>query len=150
MITKKTKYALNALKALGRNKGNQPKLISDLANTEKIPQKFLEQILVELKKQGILQSRKGKGGGYFLARPADTIMLGEVIRITEGPLALVPCVSEKLKTPVCEECKDPKTCGLRVVMKQLRDQAAGLLDKTSIQSVLDLEVQLKIKVSSKN
>ena len=98
-------------------------LISDLADREAIPKKFLEAILLELKRHGIVESRKGKGGGYLLQRAPDAITVGSVIRVLEGPLAMVPCVSQTAYMK-CVECVDEETCGVRVAMKEVRDATA--------------------------
>jgi Rrf2 family protein len=141
MLNRKTKYAIKAILALARRREDGFVLIADLAESERIPRKFLEQILLELRKAGILASSKGKGGGYMLGRQATEISLGSIIRIIEGPLALVPCVSQQSPGP-CDECPDPMVCGLRPVMKVVRDQTAELLDKTSIASILEKERDL--------
>src|SRR5262249_45341925 len=99
-----------------------------------MPQKFLEAILLELKRHGVVQSRKGKGGGYFLHRSPDDITFGEVIRILDGPLAAVPCVSQTAYMK-CAECIDEDTCGVRLAMKQVRDATARILDSTSLADV---------------
>lgn len=143
MINKKTKYALRAVMALAQRTGEGPVLIADLAEQENIPKKFLEQILLDLKRAGILTSAKGKGGGYSLGKPASDISVGAILRVIEGPLALVPCVS-KQSPGVCEECKDPMVCGLRLVMKEARDQTAAILDNASILSVLRSEAELRV------
>lgn len=127
-------YALNALQYLVRQPKDRPVLIAEIAEQEGIPQKFLELILLELKKDGILGSKKGKGGGYYLARPADTITLGQIIRKMEGPLAMRPCVSQTAYRR-CDECKDERTCGLRMVMKEVRDRTVEILDRTTLSQV---------------
>ena len=109
-------------------------LIADLAEQEKLPRKFLEAILLELKNGGILQSKKGKGGGYALARPPERILIGEVIRIIDGPLAPIPCVSEKAYVR-CAECADEESCGTRLVMKRVRDAIADVVDHTTLRDV---------------
>ncbi|MBI1852269.1 MAG: Rrf2 family transcriptional regulator [Planctomycetes bacterium] len=131
MLSKKAKYALKALLVLAREQGHGPILIGDLALREGIPKKFLEMILLELKNHGLLQSKKGKGGGYFLAKPAEQIFFGEVVRILDGPLAPIPCVSQ-MAYMTCEECQDEESCGVRLVMKQVRDAIAEILDGTSL------------------
>lgn len=143
MINKKTKYALRAVQALALRINEGPVLIADLADRENIPKKFLEQILLDLKRAGILSSSKGKGGGYSLAKSPADISVGQIIRVIEGPLALVPCVS-KQSPGLCEECKDPTTCGLRVVMKEARDQTAAVLDNASVQSLIQTEAELRL------
>ncbi|HEY6008479.1 MAG TPA: Rrf2 family transcriptional regulator, partial [Geobacteraceae bacterium] len=101
-----------------------------------IPKKFLELILLTLKNNGVLQSKKGKGGGYYLGRPPEKVSMGEVIRILEGPLAPVPCVSV-MAYAKCDECDDEQTCGIRLVMKEVRDAIADILDGTTLADVLD-------------
>ena len=135
MLSKKSKYALRALLALARRPSEAPVLIADLAEQEGIPKKFLELILLELKNNGILQSKKGKGGGYFLGRKPDVISLGEVIRVLDGPLAPLPCVSQTAYH-MCEECGDEATCGIRAVMKDVRDATSSILDRESLADVL--------------
>lgn len=135
MITRKAKYALKALLYLARQPAGRPVLIRDLARDERIPRKFLEQILLDLNRHGILQSRKGKGGGYLLGRPASEIMMGDVMRWTDGPLAPVPCVS-KTAYRRCEECLDEKTCKIRRVMKDVRDAISDILDHASLADMM--------------
>jgi len=135
MLSKKTKYALRALLLLAREHGSGPILISSLAQRESIPKKFLESILLDLKHQGILQSKKGRGGGYHLARAPKVIYLGQVIRTLDGPLAPLPCASQTAYVK-CEECTDEATCGIRIVMRQVRDATARILDGTNLADVL--------------
>lgn len=135
MLSKKTKYGLQALQVLGADYGQGPLLIADLAERGRIPKKFLEYILLQLKNAGVLQSRKGKGGGYALAKPPAEISIGQVIRILEGPLAPIPCVSVTAYQR-CTECDDEATCGIRLVMKDVRDAIADILDHTSLQEML--------------
>ena len=131
MLTNKAKYALRALGRLAEDYGKGPLLISDIAQKEGIPKKFLELILLELKNQGILQSKKGKGGGYYLARQPRSVSVGRVVRLMDGPLAPVPCVSETAYAP-CDECTDEATCGVRRIMKEVRDSVAGVLDQSTL------------------
>jgi Rrf2 family protein len=135
MLSKKAKYALQAMILLAQESDCGPVLISDLARKGKIPKKFLELILLELKNHGLLRSKKGRGGGYALGRPSEKITMGEVIRIIDGPLAPVPCVS-KMAYGRCGECLDERTCGIRLVMKDVRDGIAGILDNTTFAGVL--------------
>ncbi len=130
MLSKKTKYALQAVMVLTREYQKGPVLISEIAGQENIPQKFLEAILLQLKNRGILGSKKGKGGGYFLGRPPEKITFGEIVRMMDGPLAPVPCVSETAYMP-CTECNDERTCGIRMVMKEVREALAEILDSTT-------------------
>ena len=109
-------------------------LAAELAERERIPRKFLESILLDLTRHGLLQSRKGRGGGYLLGRPADQITVGQVIRVLDGPLALVPCASQTAYRR-CEECVDELTCGVRLAMKDVRDATATILDNTTLASL---------------
>jgi Rrf2 family protein len=129
-LSQKSKYALRAMQRLAREHGQGPVLIADLAEQDGLPRKFLEAILVELKNHGLLQSKRGKGGGYQLGRPPEQIQLGEVIRLFDGPLAPLPCASEKAFRK-CDDCEDGASCGTRLVMRQVRDAIAGILDHTS-------------------
>jgi Rrf2 family protein len=135
MISHKAKYALKAMIVLAKEYGQGPVLISDVARREGIPRKFLELILLELRNQGVLHSKKGKGGGYFLARPPQQITIGEILRVIEGPLAPIPCVSRTAYMR-CQECRDERTCGVRLLMKQVRDATARIVDSTSLADVL--------------
>lgn len=145
MISKKTKYGLQALLLLSREYGEGPLLISTLAERERIPKKFLEYILLQLKNGGILLSRKGKGGGYSLAKSPAEISVGRAIRILEGPLAPVTCVSETAYQR-CPECHDEATCGIRLVMKDVRDAMAEILDHTTLQDMLNRSEDEKRKL----
>jgi Rrf2 family protein len=134
-ISKRTQYGLKAMLNLSRRYRSGPVLIAVIADEEMIPLKFLEGILLELKGQGLLESKKGKGGGYHLSRPPSTITIGTVIRMLEGPLAPLPCASETAFKP-CPECKDVETCGTRIIMRQVRDAIASVLDKTTLADLL--------------
>jgi Rrf2 family protein len=136
MLSKKAKYGLRAMLYLAREKGRGPILISELAKQERIPKKFLEQILLELKNRGLLQSKMGKGGGYYLNKSPQSISFGQLIRYFDGPLAPVPCVSKNFYSR-CEECGDEETCAIRLVMKDVRDSIAEILDKTSLKEALE-------------
>jgi Rrf2 family protein len=135
MLSKKTKYALNALLVLAESYNQNLMQISEVAQKASVPKKFLEQILLELKNNRILDSKKGQGGGYFLRMPPETVTLGLVIRIMSGTLALVPCVSKTAYAP-CDECKNELTCGLKVVMEDVRESTASILDSKSLADVL--------------
>jgi Rrf2 family protein len=131
MLSKKAKYALKAISVLAQKQGQGPILISDISEDECIPRKFLELILLQLKNYGILQSKKGKGGGYFLARSPKQINLGEIIRVIDGPLAPLPCVSQ-MAYMKCDECHNERLCNIRDVMKEVRDATAKILDGTTV------------------
>jgi Rrf2 family protein len=134
MLSRKSKYGLKALLGLAEAEGRGPVLVSDLAKRDAIPRKFLEAILLELKRHGLVQSKKGKGGGYFLRRGPREITFGDVIRVLEGPLALVPCVSRTAYTR-CLECVDERTCGVRIAMKAVREETSRILDHTTLSDV---------------
>lgn len=134
MLSRKAKYGLKALLALAHEEGRGPVLVSDLAGRDALPRKFLETILLELKRHGVVQSKKGKGGGYFLGRRSADITFGEVIRVLDGPLAAVPCVSETAYMK-CTDCADEETCGVRAAMKEVRDATAHILDHTTLAHV---------------
>lgn len=136
MISKKTKYAFLALINLASQPDGQPILIADLAQDENIPKKFLEFILLSLRKGGILQSRIGKGGGYSLALPPNKITVGTVIRILEGDLAPVPCLS-KTSYAHCEECRDEATCGIRLVMDDVNKTLSSVLDSLTLADMIE-------------
>ena len=135
MLTRKTKYALKALLVLADEGRDKPLLIADLAERAAVPRKFLEQILLEMNKAGLLSSRKGRGGGYRLAMEPRDITVGEIIRLTDGPLAPVPCVSVTAYAP-CTECKDEETCRIRSVMTEARDALAAVLDRRSLADMM--------------
>ena len=142
MLSKKAKYALKALEYLTRNKDRGPILISEISSKQRIPKKFLEVILLELKRDGILQSKMGKSGGYYLIKKPSEINVGHIIRLIDGPIALLPCVSYKFYQP-CDECDDEATCGLRDVMSQLREATGRILEKVSLAELLKREKKLK-------
>jgi len=134
VLTRKSKYGLKALLVLAEAPDGGPMLISELAERQRMPKKFLEAILLELKRAGLLHSKKGKGGGYVLGRKPTEITVGQVIRILEGPLALTPCVSQTAYRR-CEECPDEDACGVRLAMKEVRDATARILDNTTLASL---------------
>ena len=133
-LSKRTQYSLRALYALSRGYGQGPMLISQLSEDEQIPKKFLEQILLSLKAFGLVASKKGKGGGYMLVQPPEQITLALVIRMIEGPIAPLPCASET-RFRKCDECVDIETCGTRMVMKEVRDSMAQILEHTTLASI---------------
>lgn len=141
MISKKAKYAINALVHLAKRKEEGPILISDIASTENIPQKFLEAILLDLKKAGILASKKGKGGGYYLLKSTKEVSMADVIRLFDGAIALLPCVAHKYYER-CEECKDEETCGIRDVFSDVRNKTVQLLKKATLDEIVKRENRL--------
>lgn len=131
MLSSKAKYAMNALVNLARRRGGEPAHIRDIAEEEGIPVKYLERILLEMKRTGILQSIKGKGGGYVLSRAPENVTVSEIVRLMDGPLAPVSCVSHTAYAP-CRECRDEKSCAIRQVMKGVRDAIAAKLDQATL------------------
>lgn len=131
MLTQRSRYALRALIFIARANGVAPVPISMIAADQKLPRKFLEAILLELKNGGLVTSYRGKLGGYRLARPAGQISFGEIIRQIEGPLALVPCVSVSAYQR-CVDCFEEATCVIRKTMIEVREQTANILDHTSL------------------
>ena len=129
MLSNKAKYGLKALMHLAGAQGVS--LAADIAADNNIPRKFLDAILLELTKAGILSSKKGKGGGYMLARPADAVTAGQIIRILDGPLAPIACASRTAYRP-CPDCTDVDACAIREVMLDVRDAMSLILDRTSI------------------
>ena len=136
MISKKTKYAINALVYLAKeNKGIEPIQISKIAESENIPRKFLEAILLVLKNAGMLSSRKGKTGGYFLHKSPDEINIAEVMRLFDGPIALLPCVTHTYYER-CEECKDEATCGIRSIFADVRNETVNMLKNATLTEIM--------------
>lgn len=135
MLSKKTKYALHALTYLGKHKAEGTVLIHDIAEEHGISHKFLENILLELRKAGYLGSKKGKGGGYYLIKEPKDIPLSRVIRLLDGPIALLPCVSLNYYEP-CAECKDEARCGINKVMIQVRDETLKILENKTLEDIL--------------
>jgi Rrf2 family protein len=136
MITMKTKYALKALCRLATTPRGQPVLIADIAEQEGIPRKFLELILAELKQHGILVSRKGRGGGYLLARSPEEITVASVLRVLDGPIAPVACLS-RTAYQRCSDCRDEATCGVRLVLREAHAASVQVLEGTTIADMLD-------------
>jgi len=140
MLSNKTKYAIKALVSLARNK--EPMTIMEIAEQERIPKKFLEAILLELKKQGILGSKIGIGGGYYLLKKADEIELTQVLRASGGPIALLPCVSLNFYER-CEDCVDEATCSLRDTVLQVRNATLKIFAETTLKDMVEREKKLK-------
>jgi Rrf2 family protein len=136
MLTKKAKYGLKAMVHLARLAPGVGASIGEVAQANDLPKKFLEAILVDLRNAGFVQSRKGRGGGYALARAAAEIPVGDVIRALDGPLAPIPCASRTAYLP-CDDCADLTSCSVRLVMQQVRDAMADILDHTSLAQMRD-------------
>jgi Rrf2 family protein len=130
MLSKKAQYAFRALTHLVEKYDQGPVLISDIAKKRKIPLKFLENILLELRKAGFLESKKGKGGGYYLAKNPGKIPVAAIIRVVDGPIAMLPCVSLYFYQR-CKNC-DEKHCGLHDIMEGVRDATLHILENKSL------------------
>ena len=136
MITMKTKYALKALAYLAMAPPGGPVLIAEVADREGIPRKFLELILAELKTHGFVRSKKGRGGGYFLSMAPQKIQLAQVMRVLDGPIAPVPCLS-RTSYRKCEGCKDEATCGIRLVLQELYEASVKILEATTLEDLVE-------------
>lgn len=134
MLSKKAQYAIKALEYLANRYEQGPILISEIAEKKHIPIKFLENILLELRKADILESKKGKGGGYLLKTSPDQIVVANVIRVIDGPISMLPCVSLYFYKP-CETC-DPDNCRIRVLFSEARDAVLNVLEKKTLQDLL--------------
>lgn len=141
MLSKKAKYAIKALVYLAKRKDNTPVRISVLSKEEKIPRKFLEAILLELRKNGILASKMGTSGGYYLLKEPKDISLTTVIRLMDGPIAMVSCASLNFYEK-CDDCHDEKICGIRDVFRDLRIASLHILSNNSIADLLKREKKL--------
>jgi len=131
MLTQKTRYALRALLHLSRAEPGRSVQVGEIAASQQVPRKYLELILLDLKKAGFVGSRRGPGGGYVLAKPAAEISFADVIRLMDGPIALVPCASLNFYER-CEDCRDEASCAIRRVMSQVRADAVQTLAGTSL------------------
>ncbi|HEX4742277.1 MAG TPA: Rrf2 family transcriptional regulator [Caulobacteraceae bacterium] len=134
MLSQRCKYALKAMVDLARVPGGSRR-VSDIAEQENIPRKFLEAIMTDLKKGLLVSSARGKLGGYRLSRPPDLITFGEIIRLIDGPLALLPCASRNFYRR-CEDCEDETTCALRRVLIDARNEVAAILDRRTLAAAL--------------
>jgi Rrf2 family protein len=132
-LSKRGEYGLRAMADLASQPPGTVVPTKAIAQREKIPVKFLEQILLTLRNAGLLHSRMGLGGGYVLAKPAAEITLGQIVRILDGPLAPIRCVSQMAYEPCA--CPDEKTCGLRLVMADVRNAISSILDRTTLADV---------------
>lgn len=131
MLTKKGKYGLKAMVHLAGLEPDELAQVADIAETNSISKKFLDHILTELRHAGLVYSKKGKGGGYALARPPDEIPVGAIVRALDGPLAPIPCASVTAFRP-CDDCGDLKTCPVRLVMIDARNAIANVLDRCTL------------------
>ncbi len=131
MLSQKARYALHALIVLAEHSGEEPMQIAAIADEARVPRKFLEQILLDMKKRGIVKSTRGRSGGYLIGKPAKDISFADVIRVMDGPLALAPCVSVTAYHK-CEDCVDEATCAIRKVLLAARDATAQVLESRTI------------------
>jgi Rrf2 family protein len=143
MLSRKTKYAINALVYLAReSKNGDPVQISKIAESENIPRKFLEAILLDLRHAGMLNSRKGKTGGYYLQQSPKEINIADVMRLFDGPIALLPCVAHKYYER-CEECISEEVCGIRAVFSDVRTETVKMLKKATLAEIIKRSETLK-------
>ena len=137
MLSKKTQYALQALSYMVEKNSDDPILIAEIASQKNIPIKFLENILLSLRKAGFLESKKGKHGGYFFAQAPEKIKLSSIFRIIEGPIALLPCVSLNFYEK-CADCNEKK-CGINKVMVAVRDNTLAILDNKTVADLIAIK-----------
>lgn len=138
MLSKKSQYAFKALTYLTEKYQKGPVLISEISKKKKIPLKFLENILLELKRADILDSKKGKGGGYFLKKEPSKVKLATIIRLVNGPISMLPCVSLYFYEK-CSNC-DEKRCGLHEIMLKVRDATLSIVERKTLQDLADIEI----------
>ena len=142
MLSRRAKYALRALVFLAQHRGQGPIQIRDISERLNIPRKFLEAILLDLRNEGILQSRKGKEGGYSLERAPDTITFGKIVQFVDGSFAAVSCIRRDGYAR-CEDCPDEKTCVIRCVMKEVWEATVKIVDETTLEQLLQKANQLE-------
>lgn len=144
-LSKRGEYGLRAMITLAEStaSGGAPSMmqIKEISQREQISPKFLEQILLTLKNAGLLHSKMGVGGGYYLARPANEITLGQIFRVLDGPIAPIKCVSQMAYEPC--DCPDEQTCGLRLAMSDVRNAIANILDNTSLADITERQNALR-------
>ncbi len=131
MLSQKARYALRAMLHLAQKSRSEPTMIGDIAEFESVPKKFLELILLDLKKRGLVHSVRGRHGGYVLGRAPEEISFAEIIRVIDGPLALAPCASRTAYRR-CEDCVDEVTCAIRRALIEVRDATADVLEHTTL------------------
>lgn len=143
MLSKKCKYAIHALVHMAKTP-EEKFLIRDISEACSIPKKFLEAILLDLKRAGVLGSKQGKGGGYFLRKAPSEVNLAEVVRLFDGAIAVVPCATHKFYE-ACQECEDEDTCAVRDAFLQIRNATVDLLKADTLESLVKKEMKLKTK-----
>lgn len=139
MLSQRARYALRALLHIVEHGRDRSIQVTELAERQAIPRKYLEFIMTDLKKLGVLHSRRGPGGGYTLSRPPTEIMFSEIIRAIDGPIALVPCASENFYAR-CGDCHDEATCAIRKVLMRVRESAVAILENTSLADASGVEM----------
>lgn len=145
MLSKKCKYALKALVCLGHEYDKRNLLTATIAKSEHIPKKFLELILLDLKRMGYVQSKKGMGGGYHLVQPPKKITLAEVYRFFDGAIALQPCVSQKFHGK-CDDCPDEGACHLKPAFADVREKTYQIMSKITLETLLQNPRKAKNKI----
>ena len=141
MLSQKARYALRAMLALAEGPAHAPRMTGELATAAAVPRKFLEQILLDLKRAGLVRSTRGRAGGYALARPAAEIHFAEIVRVIDGPLALAPCASRTAYRR-CDDCTDAATCAIRRALLDVRDATADILQQHTLESALEAALPL--------
>ena len=140
MLSQRTRYSIRALQHLARHYGEGPIQLSEIATAQNIPGKFLTVILSEMSRAGIVATRRGRDGGYWLALPPIDIRYGDIFRLTDGALALVPCASRFAHQP-CKNCLPEDQCELRRIMLKVRDETAAILDRLTLADTFELEAE---------
>jgi Rrf2 family protein len=144
MLSQKAKYAIKALLTLARAGDGDLVQANDVAERQNIPRKFLDLIFFELRRHGLIQSTRGREGGYMLALPAAEISIARIVRAVDGPLAPLPCASVAFYRR-CDDCDNEKTCEVRRLMREVRDAASAILDNTSLAEAASLPIRKKTK-----
>ena len=135
MLSKKTKYGLKALTFIARQENKKPVQISTIAKSENISKKYLESILLTLKKDGVLGSKKGKGGGYYLIKNPNDVAMSSVMRVLEGPIAMIPCVSLNFYEK-CDDCPNENACSVHKLMIEVRDSSLQIFNNTTLADLI--------------
>ena len=149
MLSKKAKYAIQAMVRLAKEYQSGPIVISEISEKEHIPKKFLETILLELKNAGFVNSRKGRNGGYYLIKDPSEVNMADIHRLFDGAIALLPCVTYQYYER-CDECQDEKTCAIRRAIKEVRDATVEILKKYSLNQLMEKEQNLIEKLEQQS
>lgn len=142
MLSKRAKYAIQAMIRLAKEQNKDPLVIGEISEQEHIPKKFLESILLELKNAGYVNSRKGRRGGYYLIKDPDEINMADIHRIFDGAIALLPCVTYQYYER-CEECQDEETCAIRSAIKEARDATVNIMKRYTLRELVNKENELE-------